>query len=223
MGLAVLSGFLSMLSVGAAFVGILPARGGESIFHFAGVCLMLAVVTGLVATILGSVSVLRHRGPTRQTSSIVGLVLGAVSLLGSLALAASVFALDAKGKSDARAIEDGKARHQSPLTEAETASAKSITSAALVAEWTRDHDASDKAHRREVLRMTFDAAGRDWVDGADCVFLRNHGDIVCCLAAGQALPNGSVEMVFRYAGTDRRYSTPGRDQGKLVFDSCRSP
>lgn len=33
MGLAVLSGSLSILSVGAAFVGILPSRGGESIFH----------------------------------------------------------------------------------------------------------------------------------------------------------------------------------------------
>lgn len=223
MGLAVVSGFLSMLSVGAAFVGILPARGGESMLHFAGICLMLAVVTGLVATIVGGTTVLRHRGPTRQVSSIVALVLGAVSLLASLCLAAFVFLIDAKGKSDERAIQEGKVRHQAALTETETASAKSITAPALVAEWTRDHDASDRAHRREVLRMTFDAGGTAWVDGADCVFLLGHGDIVCCLAAGQAVPTGSVEMVFRYAGTDRRYSTPGRDQGKLVFDSCRRP
>ena len=223
MGLAVLSGFLSMLSVGAAFIGILPARGGEPIFHFAGVCLMLAVVVGLAATSLGGVSVFRHPGPARPVSSIVGLVLGAAALLGSLGLAAFVFLLDAKGKSDQHAIEDGKTRHQKPLTDAELASARPIDATALVAEWKRDHDASDRAHRGQILRTSFDAGGADWVDGADCVFLQGHGDVVCCMASGQPVPGGRVEMIFRYAETDRRYATPGRDQGKLVLDSCRVP
>lgn len=222
-GLALVAAVLSMLSVAAGLVGILPAPGSsEAFFRLGSVCLTLAVGAALAATALGATAFLRDPGPKREVSSVIALATSTVSLVASLGLVAFVIALTEAGKDDQRKIEEGRTHHQAALTAAEIAGARPTTAEVIVSEWTRDRDASDRVHRGEVLRLTFRAGGGDWVDGADCVSLLGRRNVVCCLAGGQAIPTGDVELVGRYAGTDRRYSTPGKDQGKLVFDSCQT-
>lgn len=220
LALALLSGFLTMLAVGAGIFGVMPARGGEGILHFAGLCLDVAVLVAAASTAIAVVDVTRAR-PSRPTASIVACVLGGFALVVSSGILAAVWLI---GKGSARAEEKSaalKVVHEKALTEGEVARARDVDG--LIGEWSRDHDASDAAHRGQVVRLSFPAAGSDWVDGAYCVYALSHGDVVCCLASGNTLQPGSTSrVVARYAGTDRRYATPGRDQGKLVLDSCEA-
>ncbi len=219
--LALLSFVLTAVCVGAAFVAIMPARGGESILSFAGVCLWLALGSGVLATALGGLAVQRSSRPGTRTGALVGLVLGAMSLAASGGIGALKLLVQASGDSMKQAAAEAKTRHEGALGASEVAAARPMSAEALVTEWAADHDACDARHKNQVVEIGWAVGGTEWVDGASCSFLQNHGDIVCCLAQGARTPDpGVVTFVGRYLGTDRRHSPPGKQYGKLVFEGC---
>ncbi len=223
-GLASVSLLGTMLAIGAGFLGILPARGSEPIFTFAGICLDVALATALVATILAVLDYrrLRARHPNRPGGgSAVAFILSGSALLASGGIFAVMGMLAFSNQQTQAKSAAAKVRHAKPLTPAERASAKPITAEALVKEWTHDHDACDRLHRDEVFELTWTVGGLSYVDESNCAFLLSHGDVICCLASGEPNPAPTTHTLFaRYGGTDRRYSTPGQDQGTLVFDGC---
>jgi len=219
--LAVVSLLLTALTLGSAFLAVLPARGGEDLLRFAGESLIGAMVTALAATALSVLAWRRRLSSGRNVVAIIGLVTGLLAMLASGTVVGLWGLLTEKGKQDEAKIAEAKTRHELPLSTAELARAHPMSADALAKEWMADHDACDAKHRDEIVELTWSVAGNEWVDGTTCPFLLDHGDVVCCLAAGKPAPaSGVVTFVARYAGTDRRYSPPGRDQGKLVFDGC---
>jgi hypothetical protein len=219
--LALVSFVLTAVCVGAAFVAIMPARGGESILSFAGLCLWLALGSGVLATALGGLALQRSTRGSTRTGALVGLVLGGMSLAASGGIGAIRLLLQASGDSMKQEAVEARTRHERALGASEAAAAHEMTSEALVAEWAADHDACDARHKNQVVEIAWAVGGTEWVDGATCSFLQNHGDIVCCLARGARAPEpGVVTFVGRYLGTDRRFSPPGKQYGKLVFEGC---
>jgi hypothetical protein len=217
-GLASVSGLLTMVAVMAGLLGIMPARGGESLFGFAGVTLTLALASAVLATALAGLDLRRSR---HKTSAAIALVLGIAALLASGTIVLFVATLEGAQKLDDAKTVASKARHERALSPAERRAAHKTTSDALVAEWAADHDAADARHKDEAIELTWFVGGTDWLDGVQCMFLYGHGDVLCCLAAGTAAPSqGATTFVGRYGGTDRRFSGRGRNEGKLVFDGC---
>ena len=219
--LAGVSLLLTALTLGAAFVAVLPARGGEDLLRFAGESLIGAMVTALAATAFSVLAWRRRLSTGRNVVAIIGLVAGLLAMLSSGGVVGFWGLLTGMGKQEEAKVAEAKTRHERPLSTAELARAHPMTADALAKEWMADHNACDASHRDEIVELTWDVAGNEWVDGPTCPFLLGHGDVVCCLAAGKAAPApGVVTFVGRYAGTDRRGSPPGRDQGKLVFEGC---
>lgn len=216
--LAGVSLLLSALAVGAALLGVLPARGGEAFFTFAGASLLGAVVLARAAAVTSALSWRRPWSSARGVVAILGVVAAAASLLTSGGLVLFWAMLTGSAKLDEAKIAEGKARHERRLSPTDLASGHAMTADALAKDWMLDHDAADRRHKDEILELTWNIGGQDWVDGTTCTYLLGHGDVVCCFATGAPVPSSGVEtLIGRYGATDRRYST----EGKLVIDGCQ--
>ena len=217
--LSVISALLLLLAFGSGVLAVMPARGGEDLIHFAGVCLWTALGLGLVGTVLAALDVHDLKGQPGRGVAVFALVsaVGVVALGGGLKL--FVFSINALGESEQKAEEKAKLELERPVEPEQAAHAIELTTAALVEAWKHEPAAVDARYRGQTLAITGELI-TSFLSGHRCAFPPGQGDIELCLTAAQGDVNGPATVICRFGGIRNSYydKRPGAD--RLVLEGC---